>query len=133
VAFLNDGKGGFHKETIYRAPHPAFGCSGIQVVDLNKDGKLDVLLTNGDTLDPPLLLKPYHGIRWLENRGVFPFTEHYLGAMPGVMRALAADITGNGALDIVAVSFLSAKALPQDALPELDSIILLEQTAPGTF
>src|SRR5262249_38153317 len=46
VAFLGDGKGGFKKETIYTAPHPAYGSSGIQLVDLDKDGLLDVLYTN---------------------------------------------------------------------------------------
>src|SRR5262249_9561299 len=39
VAFLNEGGGRFRKETIYAAPHPAFGSTGIQVVDLNGDGK----------------------------------------------------------------------------------------------
>ena len=51
VAFLNEGDGRFRKETIYTAPHPAFGSSGIQLVDLNGDGRLDVLYTNGDSLD----------------------------------------------------------------------------------
>jgi hypothetical protein len=133
VAFLNQGDGTFRKETIYTAPHPAFGCSGIQVVDLNKDGRLDVLLSNGDSLDPPILLKPYHGLRWLENRGAFPFVEHDLGPMPGVMRALAADVDGDGDLDIVAVSFLDSSAFPDGATKKLDSIVLLEQVAPGSF
>lgn len=133
VAFLNQGNGTFRKETIYSAPHPAFGSSGIQLVDINRDGKLDVLMTNGDTLDPPLLVKPFHGIRWLENRGTFPFVEHDLGTMPGVMRALADDIDGDGDLDIVAVSFLPPKATPTGVAEKLDSIVLLEQTSPGTF
>src|SRR5690349_7173358 len=33
------------KETIWTAPHSAYGSSGIQLVDLNGDGKLDVLST----------------------------------------------------------------------------------------
>jgi hypothetical protein len=88
VAFLNEGGGRFRKETIYAAPHPAFGSTGIQVVDLNGDGKLDVLLTNGDVLDQPYLLKPYHGIHWLENKGTYPFTPHQLTALYGVHRAV---------------------------------------------
>src|SRR5207253_597762 len=66
VAFLNEGKGRFTKKTIYEAPHPAYESSGIQLVDLNGDGALDVLYTNGDVLNPPYLLKPYQGIHWLE-------------------------------------------------------------------
>src|SRR5262249_51897981 len=49
VAFLNEG-GRFHKEILYTAPHPAYGSSGIELVDLNGDDRLDVLYTNGDTL-----------------------------------------------------------------------------------
>ena len=45
-------------------------------MDLNGDGKLDVLYTNGDILDEPYLLKPYHGIQWLENKGDLKFEHH---------------------------------------------------------
>jgi len=133
VAFLNDGKGNFRKETVYAAPHPAWGSSGIQLVDLNGDGKPDVLYTNGDTLDAPYLLKPYHGVSWLENRGRFPFEPHPLTAMYGAMRAVAADFTGRGKKDIVAVSFLPAEHFPRRGELRLDSVILLEQTAPGEY
>jgi hypothetical protein len=133
VAFLNEGGGRFRKETIYVAPHPAVGSTGIQMVDLNGDGKLDVLLTNGDVLDQPYLLKPYHGIHWLENKGTFPFTHHHLTAMYGVHRAVAADLRGNGRLDVVACSFLPAEVFPQRKELGLDSVIVLEQTAPGQF
>ncbi len=133
VAFLNKGEGYFHKETIYTAPHPAYGSSGIQLVDLNGDGKLDVLYTNGDSLDPPFLLKPYHGVQWLENRGRFPFDHHPLTAMYGATRAVAADFTGKGKKDIVAVSLLTVDEFPQRKELQLDSVILLEQTASGQF
>jgi hypothetical protein len=133
VAFLNDGNGNFHKETIWTAPHPAYGSSGIQLVDLNGDGKLDVLYTNGDSLDPPYLLRPYHGVQWLENRGRFPFEHHPLTSMYGVMRAVAADFTGRGRKDILAVSFLMAEEFPQCKDVQLDSIVLLEQTETGEF
>jgi hypothetical protein len=132
VAFLNEG-GSFRKETIFAAPHPAYGSSGIQLVDLNGDGKLDVLYTNGDSLDPPYLLKPYHGVQWLENRGHFPFEHHPLTAMYGVARAVAADFTGRGKKDIIAVSLLTAEEFPQRKELQLDSVILLEQTAPGKY
>jgi hypothetical protein len=132
VAFLNDGKGNFRKETIYTGPHPAYGSSGIQLVDLNGDGKIDVLYTNGDVLDSQEL-KPYHSIQWLENKGKFPFEHHHITYMYGVHRAVAADIQGKGTKDIVAVSFLPENRFPQAGKLELDSIIYLEQTAPGKF
>jgi FG-GAP-like repeat len=132
VAFLNKG-GTFKKETIYEAPHPAFGSSGIQLVDLNGDGKLDVLYTHGDTLDAPYLLKPYHGVHWLENRGTFPFVPHHLTAMYGVMRAEAVDLQGNGRLDVLAVGFLPMGRFSESQRSIADSVLLLEQARPGQF
>jgi hypothetical protein len=133
VAFLNEGGGKFRRETIYTAPHPAWGSSGIQLVDLDGDGDLDVLYTNGDTLDPPYLLKPYHGVRWLENQGHFPFVDHPLASLYGAMRAVAADFDGDGRPDVLVVSYLPAEEFPQCASLDLDSIILLRQAAPGRF
>jgi hypothetical protein len=133
VAFLNESNGRFRKETIYTGPHPAYGSSGIQLVDLNGDGKLDVLYTNGDTLDPPYLLRPYHSIQWLENTGRFPFVHHPITPLFGVHRAVAADFRGCGKLDIVAVSYLPADHFPQRRERRLDATIYLEQTVPGQF
>jgi hypothetical protein len=133
VAFLNEGEGRFRKETIYTAPHPAFGSSGIQLVDLDGDGDLDVLYTNGDVLDKPFILKPYHGVHWLENRGRFPFSHHRLADMPGVMRAVAADIDGDGDQDVFAVSYLPAEEFSRRDELALDAVLWLEQTTRGTF
>jgi hypothetical protein len=135
VAFLNDGHGRFHKETIYDAPHPGYGSSGIQLVDMNGDGKIDVLYTNGDVLDQPYILKPYHSVQWLENpgNGQFPWTHQPVTPLYGVHRAVAADLCGNGRMDVIAVSFLPRTAFPQRGELKLDSIILLEQTAKGEF
>jgi hypothetical protein len=133
VAFLNEGDGRFRKETIYTAPHPAYGSSGIQLVDLDGDGDLDVLYTNGDVLDAPYILKPYHGVQWLENKGKFPFEHHPLTPLYGAMRAVAADFRGVGRLDIVAVSYLPAEEFREREQLGVDSVIMLEQTAPGKF
>jgi FG-GAP-like repeat len=135
VAFLNEGEGRFRKETLWEAPHPAWGSSGIQLVDLDGDGNIDVLMTNGDTLDYPYLLKPYHGVQWLENPGTgkFPWVHHPLTPLYGVMRAVAADLDGDGRKDVIAVSYLPFEEFPERAELKLDSVILLHQTAPGRF
>ena len=133
VAFLNDGKGGFRPEVVYAAPHPAYGSSGIQLVDLDGNGKLDVLYTNGDVLDKPFLVKPYHGVHWLENRGAFPFPAHRLADMPGVARAVAVDVRGTGRPDVFAVSYLPVDDFPARETQDLDAVLWLEQTAPGKF
>ena len=119
----------FDPHVIYAAPHPNWGSSGIQVVDLDKDGDLDVLVTNGDTFDDKIL-KPYHGIQWLENTGTFPFTEHTLATLPAVQRAQAADLDADGDLDIVACALVSAENVEARSLP---AVVWLEQTRPGVF
>jgi VCBS repeat protein len=130
VAFLNEGGGTFRKEVIFTASHPAFGSSGIELVDMDGDGKLDVLYTAGDSLDNNLI-RPEHGVYLLENHGTFPFVARKLATLFGAHRAVAADFDGDGDLDIVAVSLLPSKVFPRQK--DLDAIILLEQVAPGQF
>jgi len=133
VAFLNDGMGGFTKKTLYSAPHPGWGSSGIQLTDLNGDGKLDVLYTNGDILDEPYLLKPYHSIAWLENKGDMKYEHHTIAPMYGAHNAVAADFFGTGRPAIAAVSFLPADKFPDRIPRKADAVILLEQVSPGKF
>jgi hypothetical protein len=132
VAFLNDGAGGFERETVYDARDPSVGSSGIELVDLDRDGDLDVLYTNGDTFDSTIV-KPYHGVRWLENTGEFPFRPHELTSLPGVHRALAGDLDGDGDLDIAACALLPANLLTDLDPERCDALIWLEQTTPGQF
>src|SRR5260370_2493048 len=133
VAFVNDGKGNFRKDTLYTAPHPAYGSSGIQLVDLNGDGQLDVLYTNGDSLDHPTLLKPYDGVQWLENRGSFPFVHHHIAPQYGVMRAMAVDVDGDGMMDIVSVAFLPPEHFPTAREKGAEGVQIFRQVAPGQF
>jgi FG-GAP-like repeat/Dihaem cytochrome c len=134
VAFLNQGDGQFTKETIFTGSHPTLGTNGIQLADLNGDGKLDVLLSNGDSLDPPYLLRPDHGITWLENRGQYPFTPHRLANSYGAGSPVAADFRGTGRLDVAYVNFLPVEFFPQRAPPNhVDAVGLLTQVEPGKF
>jgi hypothetical protein len=133
VAFLNRGGGRFTPRVLYAAPHPAFGSSGIQLVDMDGDGDLDVLMSNGDSMDSALL-RPYHGVQWLENRGPDPFRCHRLASLHGAQRAVAADLDGDGDQDVVAVSFLPGAYYQQLRRERgLDAIIVLEQAGPGRF
>ena len=129
VAFLNQGAS-FMPQTIYAAPHPNWGASGMDVADMDGDGDVDVLLAHGDTLDDGLV-KPYHGIQWLENRGSYPFTEHTLATLAGVHPVKAVDFDGDGDLDIVSGAFFPPDAI--GATSKLPSLAWLEQIAPGRF
>ena len=136
VAYLNRGEGRFDLRELYRAPHPGWGSSGMQLVDLDQDGDLDVILTNGDMLDDGRF-KPWHGIRWLENTGELEFEPHLLATMYGVHRAEAADMDQDGDLDIVAGAFTAWEAgkTQTDAFDRVNvvGLLWLEQTAPRVF
>lgn len=123
---LNLGEGKFQRQTIYTAGDPAYASSGIQPVDIDGDGDLDVLYTNGDTFDDHVA-KPFHGVQWLENTGEFPFKHHPITAMPGAYRAVAGDIDLDGDIDIAAV------ATAENEQPTFDGIIWLEQTESKVF
>jgi len=129
VAFLNRGGLSFEQRTIFEAPSPAWGSTGIDLVDIDGDGDLDVLMTNGASLDE-FSVKPWHGVRWLENRGSYPFAVHDLAALPGAYRARAADLDGDGDLDVAAAAFLPD---PDHVRGSLASLGWLEQTTPGAF
>jgi hypothetical protein len=130
IAYLGDGKGGFRSRTLYTAPHPNWGSSGIQLVDLDEDDDLDVLATNGDMFDDDIL-KPYHGVQWLENRGGLRFEARPLARLAGAHRAVAADLDGDGDLDIAASAFTGAVA--GNAAARLPALVWLEQVKPGRF
>ena len=103
--FENDGRGNFKPRKIYGSTNEDFGSSGISLVDMDKDGDLDILYTNGDAFDyiPPGP-RPWHGVQWLENKGNLKFEYHRIGDFPGAYSARAVDVDHDGDLDVVVVS-----------------------------
>jgi hypothetical protein len=97
---------------------------------MNADGKVDVLYTNGDSFDS-FLLKPSHGVRWLENQGTYPFREHFVGKLPGAHRALTCDMDADGEKDIIAGVFLPRSLLKAQSLREAEGLVLWKSTNDG--
>jgi hypothetical protein len=107
VAFIGNGKGEFEKHMLARAPHPMYGSTSLQPVDLDRDGDMDLLFTNGDAFDAQTDPKPYHGVQWLENKGDLNFQYHDIGRFYGASSATAGDLDGDGDLDVVVSSWVS--------------------------
>ncbi|MCD6051015.1 MAG: repeat-containing protein [Verrucomicrobia bacterium] len=103
----NQGQGQFEEKAITEK-HPAWGMSHLEMVDFNKDGKPDLLVTNGDNGDTGMFAictKPYHGIRLYLNDGGGKFHEAWFYPLHGAYRALARDFDLDGDQDIAAISF----------------------------
>ena len=130
-AFINDGKANFSIQIIHQAADPAYGSSGIELVDMDGDGDQDVLYTNGDSFDRGA--KPYHSVQWLENQGSYPYLHHHLCEMPGVLDASAKDYDGDGDIDVVAVALLGSQSKQSISHMNTSSAVFLEQTEKGVF
>ncbi len=128
-AFINDGKGGFQEHLLFKAATPSFGSAGIQLVDLDQDGDMDILYTNGDNMDLPTTIpRPYHGVQWLENKGNLTFVWHDIHRYYGAYCAVAGDLNCHGKLDIVVTSLFNDWNDPKRA-----SIIWLENDGQQHF
>jgi hypothetical protein len=108
-AFVNDGKGRFTSRILWGSPNDDFGSSWLTAVDLDKDGDVDLLYSNGDAFDyAPPSGRPWHGVQWLENRGNLEFRMHRIADFSGASSPQPADLDGDGDLDVVVVSAYNA-------------------------
>jgi hypothetical protein len=105
VLFENDGKGNFtgRQRILARFP-PVYGSMYFSMHDFNGDGHPDIVYVNGDNFDFSRVLKPYHGVRILENDGKNNFRERYFFPVYGAARAEVADFDRDGDLDILVTS-----------------------------
>ena len=112
--FQNDGHGNFTNKKLFGSTNEDFGSSGISLCDLNRDGRPDILYSNGDGFDyAEPGSRPWHGVQWLENMGQGLFRYHRIGDLPGAYSPIGIDLDGDGAMDVVAVSGFNDWKNPQ--------------------
>ncbi len=105
VLLENDGEGNFPKRPrIFARFPPVYGSMYFSMHDFNGDGSMDIVYVNGDNFDFSRVLKPYHGVRILENDGKNNFRERFFFPVYGAARAEVADFDKDGDLDILATS-----------------------------
>jgi len=102
--YYNEGNGKFSEKRVLQLP-PVYGSNYFQLFDFNKDGFMDILLTNGDNADYSMVVKAYHGIRIFLNDGNNHFKEDIFLPVYGVQKAIPADIDNDGDVDLVSISY----------------------------
>lgn len=123
----------FVLQTLWGGPDLTFGMSGMELVDLDQDGDIDIVFTNGDAFDNGFV-NPRHGVQWLENLGRLRFEYHRLADLTGAYVAPPADYDLDGDLDMVVASWMPSGAQPANVYDQpRASVVYLEQVAPRTF
>jgi VCBS repeat protein len=103
--FVNGGKGTFTPRLLWGSTNPDFGSSWISLVDLDRDGDADMLYANGDAFEYAAPnSRPWQGVQWLENTGNLKFVLHRMVDLQGATSPEAADVDGDGDLDVLLVT-----------------------------
>ncbi len=104
--FENRGRGEFSRRRLWASANEDYGSSGLSVIDLNRDGRPDILFANGDGFGPAATPgpRPWHGIQWLENLGNGNFRYQRIGDLMGAYSPIGVDLDRDGATDVVAVA-----------------------------
>tara|TARA_Y100001968_G_scaffold131272_1_gene119825 strand:+ start:205 stop:1764 length:1560 start_codon:yes stop_codon:yes gene_type:complete len=114
-ALENDGDGNFSRRLLYETDNYDVGGGGLVAADLDQDGKMDFLMSQGDNLEFghgwPM---PYHGCVWLRNQGDWTFKAELIGKLGGTYAAAPSDVDADGDLDVVLVSMSNDYANPQN-------------------
>jgi FG-GAP-like repeat len=107
--FDNAGGGRFTPRLLWGSSNADFGSSWLATVDLDRDGDVDLLYSNGDAFDyAPANSRPWHGVQWLENQGSHTFALHRIADLSGASSPVAFDADHDGDVDVTVVSAYNA-------------------------
>jgi hypothetical protein len=104
--FINKGMGMFVEKPILQFD-AVWGSSYMEVVDINKDGSDDIIISNGDNADYSITKKPYHGIHLFLNDKKNNFKEAYFYPLYGATKTIARDFDQDGDLDLASIAFFT--------------------------
>lgn len=114
--FDNQGGGKFVPKLISRTINFDLGGAGLIAADLDKDGRVDLILSAGDNLEVNHHYpQPWHGVYWLKNQGSWEFLRRPVGNVGGVYAAAVTDIDGDGHNDVVAACMFNDWRTPGTA------------------
>ncbi|MGI9495946.1 MAG: FG-GAP repeat domain-containing protein [Mariniblastus sp.] len=110
IAFENPGDGFVNakRHWIFSSSNFDLGTAGMVATDLDQDGDQDFLIAIGDNLE--LInnaAQPWHGVKWLENKGDWNFEPHQIASVGGIYGVAPADFDGDGDIDVAAVSIFN--------------------------
>jgi hypothetical protein len=127
--FENTGAGKFAAHVVFSSVNFDLGTAGLVRTDLDRDGRPDLLLVAGDSLE---VRYPYpqawHGCYWLRNTGGWKFEEKKIGTLGGTYAAAAGDLDADGDLDVILASMFNDWRRPGAA-----SLVWLENDGRQNF
>ena len=106
VAFINKGNGKFEEKSLLSFL-PIYGSAWFDLVDINGDGKRDIVYNSGDNADYSVVLKSFHGVYVYLNKGNDQFEQAWFYPVHGSYRTMVRDFDGDGDQDMVAISFFA--------------------------
>ena len=107
--------GGTVDQKVLIKKHPGWGFTAMAMLDVEGDGSIDILLSNGDTTEFRSNPRGYHGIRHYDFDQDQLVERQFIPAH-GVMDFTVLDAEGDGDLDIASVSyFADFRNKPQQA------------------
>ncbi|WP_341226872.1 FG-GAP-like repeat-containing protein [uncultured Arcticibacterium sp.] len=103
VLYKNLGKGRYKEKVLLSFP-PYHGSSYFVLKDMDADGDLDIVYTNGDNADLSIVFKYYHGVHIYTNtKG--NFKETYFYAINGASKVCVEDFNKDSNLDLAVISY----------------------------